>query len=212
MGKTFNNRGQSLVEVLVAATVSAILVAAAVTLIAPVVRSNSYTSRLQVGSALGEELLENVRTVANNNWSSIANLATGPDNTYYIDTSVNPFAVSSVEEVELVTSNEVEYTRYFYVEEVYRDDETNGNIVDSPTGNHLDPSTRKVTVVYFWPNSKVNTLTNYVVRSNNQTYLQTNWADGGGYADTVVSEPFGGFSDSLNINFDESAGSIMLDL
>jgi hypothetical protein len=200
--------GQSLVEILVAATVSAVLVAAAVSLIAPVVRSNSYTSRLQVGSALGTELLENVRVFASNDWSNISSLATSSVNIFHIDTQTNPFTTTT--EAETISRNDIDYTRYFYVDEVYRDEEDNGSIVETPSGNFLDPSTRRVTVIYRWPNSATNTLTQYVVRSKNKSYFQTNWSDGA--TTTVVSTSYSGFTTSSNADFESTAGSILIDL
>jgi len=192
----------------VAATISAILVAAAITLIAPVVRSNSYTSRLQVGSSLGQELLENVRTTAANSWNAIYSRATSSANAFYIDTRTNPFSVASG--VQTSTVNGVQYTRYFYIDEVYRTAEVDGNITTSTVGTYLDPSMRKITVVYRWPGSSTNTLSYYVARSNNQTYLQSNWTEGS--TSTIVSTTFSGFTTSSNINYSSSSGSILIDL
>src|SRR3989338_6620122 len=125
--------GQSLIEVLIALLVGAIMIGAGAAIIAPVLRSNTQTLRAQVGTSLGKELLENVSVWGQGNWNNILALATTSANQYYLPTSPSPFShATGTESIQVGTTT---YTRYFYIDNITRDA---GNIID-PSGTD-DPS------------------------------------------------------------------------
>ena len=84
-------RGQSLVEILVATAVGAIMILAAITVIAPALRSNTDVARTQAAAALAKELLDNVRVWAEADWHNLGFLATSSANGYFLVNRVSPF-------------------------------------------------------------------------------------------------------------------------
>ena len=153
--------GQSLVEVLIAVAIGAILIVASVAVIVPALQSNTQAAKIQVASSLGKELLDNVRVWSEGDWNNVLALATGTSETYYLNTSSSPFsAVGGGSGTESLTIGTSTYTRYFYLSDIQRN--TAGQIVTSD--GTYDPSTKQVTVVYGWPGGPINTMTTYIVR------------------------------------------------
>ena len=76
-----NGQGQSLVEVLIAVAIGAILIVASVALIVPALQSNTQAAKIQAASSLGKELMDNVRVWSEGNWNNVLALATGTANT-----------------------------------------------------------------------------------------------------------------------------------
>ncbi len=87
--------GQSLIEILVALAVGTILIIAAISVIAPALRANSQADKVQVASALGKELLENVRVFSEANWYNISSLATSSANKYFLVSASSPFIAAT---------------------------------------------------------------------------------------------------------------------
>src|SRR3989338_10796871 len=90
-----NNDGQSLIEILVALAVGTILIIAAVSIIAPALRANTQADKVQVASALGKELLENVRVFSEADWHNISNLATGSADKYFLFSARSQFVAAT---------------------------------------------------------------------------------------------------------------------
>ncbi|MDP2598659.1 MAG: prepilin-type N-terminal cleavage/methylation domain-containing protein [Candidatus Liptonbacteria bacterium] len=174
-------RGQSLVEVLVAAAVGALLVIAAAGVIAPALRANSTAGRVQVSAALAKELSDNIRVWSEGDWHNIFSLATSSANTYYLNTTSSPFTTSTG--VEVITVATSTYSRYFFVDDVQRD--SNGAAVSS--GGSNDPSTKQVTVGYNWPQGVTTTFSFYVSRYRNNILDQTDWSGGSGQSSPLTS-------------------------
>lgn len=91
--------GQSLIEVLVATAVGAIMIIAAITVIAPAMRSNTEVIRVQIGAALGRELLDNVRVFSEADWHNLSRLATTSANQYFLATGSTFRAATGTEGV-----------------------------------------------------------------------------------------------------------------
>ena len=87
--------GQSLVEVLLAVAIGAILIVAAVAVIVPALQENTEAAKIQTASSLGKELLDDVRVWSEGNWNNVLALATGTINTYYLNATSSPFSVVS---------------------------------------------------------------------------------------------------------------------
>lgn len=197
------NKGQSLIEVLVAVVIGAVLIIAAITVISPILKSSSDTARVQTASALGRELLDNVKVFAEADWHNLTNLSPGASNHYYINVSSSPFLAVAGEETVVVASST--YERYFYYEDVNRDGA--GNIVI--VGGTNDPSTKKVTVYFRWQGGTWSSFTSYLTRSRNQIFVQSDWS-AGATGETVTATSTIGFVTSTNITHTAVPGSIQL--
>ncbi len=90
-----NSNGQSLIEILIALAVGTVLIIAAVSVIAPALRTNTQADRVQVSSALGKELLENIRVFSESDWHNISNLATSSANKYFLVSTQSPFVAAT---------------------------------------------------------------------------------------------------------------------
>jgi uncharacterized delta-60 repeat protein len=197
----FQNQGQSLVEVLVALAVGIIFVLGTMVAVQMSLKSGKDSEKIQVSASLARELMDNIKIFAESDWHNISNLATTSANHYYLNTTSTPFTAVSGE--ESITISTTTYNRYFYVDDVYRD----GSGKISSSGN-LDPSTKKITVVYKWLGGSDKFLITYLTRSKNIIFNQTDWSGGGGQTGpiTSINEKF---DTSQNINF-SNKGSISL--
>ena len=204
MASNKNRGGQTLIEVLIAIAIGAIMLSAAASLILPALRVNSQAGRTQVSVQLAQQLLDNVRSWSEGDWHNIANLATSSANRFYLNASSSPFtSVSGTETVIVTTST---YTRYFYVDDVSRSS-SSGAIVLS--AGAYDPSTKKITVVAGWTQGATSSIIDYLTRSADQVYVQTDWSGGPGQSNPA-STTNSLFSTSTNINYTTSTGSIQL--
>jgi type II secretory pathway pseudopilin PulG len=198
-------QGQSLVEILVAVAIGALMITAAAGIIAPVLRVNTQTSKAQAATALAKELQENVRVWSESDWHRIYSLATTSANHYYLITTSSPFASSTGDESVVVATTT--YKRFFYTDIVNRD--SSGNIVPTSTGS-LDPSTLKLTIGYSWPpQGTTTTLSTYLTRYVNRALIQTDWSLGPGQAGPVTSTN-GFFATSSKIDYTTTTGSIYI--
>ena len=172
-------QGQSLVEVLVAISLGAIFIIGAATIIAPSLQISKQTSLAQTKAELTAELLNNANPWAVSNWNGVLALATSSANIYHLNTSSSPFvAVMGAETIFLGT---VSSTRYFYLDDVYRD--SNGNVTSTVSGNSYDPSTKRITVVSNGTQNgaPTSTLVAYLTRNISNVFDQTDWSGGSGY-------------------------------
>ena len=197
-------KGQSLIELLVAISVGAILFLGAASLIAPSLKINKTTGQVEAATGLGEQLLDNVRVWSEGNWHGVLALATSSANTYYLSTSSSPFAAATG--TESVTIGTTTYTRFFYLGDVYRDG--SGNATSTSAGNTYDPSTKAVTVVYGWPRGTTTTITAYLTRNHTIVLDQTDWSGGPGAVSPLTS-PNNQFTTSSNINYTGMPGSLL---
>lgn len=197
-------RGQSLVEVLLAISIGAVLITAGVALVAPAVQANKQAAKVQTASSLGKQLLDNVRVWSESNWNYLlSSIATGTNYHYYLNTSSSPFILVTTTSSQPIIIGTSTYTRYFYIMDVYRN---GGSIVPNGTpGASYDPSTKQVTVVYGLPSVvPTDTMSTYVVRGRNYVFSQRNWS--GGVGSSTNSQ----FTSSSNINYQLSPGSICI--
>ncbi len=203
-----NRNGQSLLEILIAIAIGVIMIGVAIAVIAPALKIRSETNEAKIGAALGRELIENFRVFAESNWHNIDGLATGTASNFYFTTTTSFLAATSGQ--ELVTISTTTYTRFFYIEDVCRTstDYVTGTAPCSGA-DKLDPSTKRVTVVFRWPESATNTFSTYVTRFNNRVYSQSDWSSGPDFWGPTTSTP-SGFATSSNLNFSSTTGSIKI--
>lgn len=198
------NSGQSLVEILVALAVGIIFVLGTIIAVQMSLKTGKDSEKIQTSAMFARELMDNVKIFAESDWHNISNLATTSANKYYLNTSNSPFTVVSGE--ESISVGTTTYSRYFYVDDVYRDG--SGQITQS--GGTLDPSTKKITIVYKWIGGNDKYLITYLTRFKNMIFNQTDWSGGGGQ-DGPITSTNEKFSTSSNILFD-SKGKIYLKL
>ncbi len=205
----FAKRGQSLIEILVAASVGAVLIMAAASLIAPALRINTETIQEQTAAALAKGLLDNVSVWADGNWHNIANLSTSSAYHYYLNASGSPFSSSAGDDSIVVATTT--YKRFFYVDDVCRDG--GGNIASPPCSGppYYDPSTKKITVGYSWPNATTATISAYLTRNSDMVFMQTDWSGGPNQAGPITNANSQFASSTPNINY-ASSGAIYLNL
>lgn len=175
-------KGQSLVEILLAMGLAAILLPALLTGLVTSREGKAQQSQRVATSALLKEAEDAVRSVREAGWDNIA-----IDGTYYPVASLSAWSLSAGSET--ISG----YTRSVIISSVYRD--ASGNIV--ATGGTLDPSTKKVSVSVSWnaPVSSAVTSEFYLTRYlDNLTYVESTQAefDTGTKTGTSTSSTSGG--------------------
>ena len=185
--------GQLLLEILVAISVLAVIVAAGSQLIYVGMVGNKSASEKNVAQGLSVESIEAVQNAAFEKWQDIYNLTKGSTD-YYPQQSNGKWAIAAGS--ESVVINDIAYTRSFTIQNVCRDNTTrnitditdsNGSSTTACTlaGGSPDPSTQKINVSISWPDAEPFTHSEYVTRWRNKVCLQTNWGGGAGSGTTT---------------------------
>lgn len=201
----FSRNGQSLIEILIAVAIGAVLITAAASIIVPSLRIRTQTTQVRTGTVLARELLENVRVWSEGDWHNLLNLTTSSAAHYHLNTSSSPFtALSGNESIIVGTST---YVRDFYVDDVYRD---SGDLITGSGGSY-DPSTKRVTVEYSWLQNPTSTLIEYLTRNRANAFSQTDWSGGSGQTGPVTST-VSGFASSTSVDYASTTGSITVPL
>lgn len=211
------SRSQSIIELLLAIAVGVILVGAAIVVIAPTLKISTETNEAKVGAALGRELVEKLRVFAESDWHKIDALATGSLNIFHITSTNNMFATSTG--AENITVGTTTYTRYFFLEDICRDG--SGNVstatlsafdtcADVGYGLVADPSTKKATVVFRWPQSATNTFSTLFTRWRSRVFWQTDWSLGVTSSIVSATSSAFGFVTSSNISYASTTGEIFI--
>lgn len=187
-----NNRGQSLVELIIGISISTILIGASAGAAAIILRSNVQSKRLQAATTLAQELSDNLRSFTEAGWLNIYNLQKGSSHTYYLNTATSPFTASAANSTETLTQENVNYIRSFYVDDVNRAGCGTGDVTTNATTScrwgsgtlsdvAADPSTEKVTIVVTWPDTTTGVkVIEYLTRAGSIVFRQTNWVAGAG--------------------------------
>ena len=202
---TYSRCGQSLAEIIIGMAIGVFLIMAGIGLMVPAMNTNTQVANIQRSSALAKELLDNVRVWSEMNWKNVLSLSTGTANHYYLIATSSPFASSSGS--ENLTVSTTTYTRYFYIDDAYRD--ASGDIVTS--GGAYDPSTKQIVVVYSWPGSQTYKIYTYLTRNSNNIYYQADWSGGPG-ATSAATSVGSMFATSSNINYTTTTGSIYVNI
>ncbi|MEK7574330.1 MAG: hypothetical protein AAB514_02245 [Patescibacteria group bacterium] len=198
-------KGQALIEVLVGLSVAGILISAATVAIVAILRSSLETKNFQIASSLGQELIDNIKIVAEADWRDLYDLSKGPDTQYHVETSGTAFVISPG---VVTTVDNITYTKFFSIENVKR---LNG-IISTESSAVDDPSTQKIVSHIQWPSADRTAeaiLTVYLTRWRNSISRQTDWSGGNGQAGPVT-ELNKKFTSSVNIDHSSTAGSIVI--
>jgi type II secretory pathway pseudopilin PulG len=197
-------KGQSLIEILVAIGVGVVMLVGAITALTPAIKSQTDANKSQVGAALGAELLDNARVFAEANWHNIDTLTASSSVKYYLKATTSPFTFATG--TQTITASSSTFYRDFFLSDVYRNP-ANDLIALSGT---LDPSTRLLTVEYWWGSVTPKTISTYVTRYRNSALLQTDWSGGAntnGPASTTLANKF---ATSSGIDFTTTTGAIRI--
>lgn len=194
--------GQSLLELLLAIGISALLIGGAAAAIALALNVNTQSKPVQGALFITQGLADKAAALAEEDWIGNMDGLSAPPATYYVTESGGAFSVTSGSDTAFL--DDIMYTRYFTAESVYRDA---GGII-APTGT-LDPSTKKITANAAWSQGAGTTqftVVKYVTRSRNISTGQTDWSGGAGQS--------GGFSasdkyDAADAGIDASAPGVV---
>ncbi len=133
---------------------------------------------------------------------------------YIDDVRIYSRALSASEVKQLYNSQA--FTRYFYVDNVCRTNDSSGNISSStpPCSGGLtnDPLTQKVTAVTNWvvgASPDQVSLARYVTRWNNFSIRQSDWSGGAGQNGSITI-PNNQYSSSTNITPTSTFGSFQI--
>ncbi len=196
------NSGQSLVEIIIAISIAAIIITSAAGGILMVIRSNEIAGKTQVASSLATALSDNLISVTESNWHNIYDLNKGSANKYYVATSTGQFVIQSG--TEQTSVNNFPFLRYFYIENVQRD---SGGAIGVGTD---DPSTQKVTIIVSYNISgSERTISEsfYLTRWKNEVFNQTDWSGGSGQSGPIIIAN-SRFDSSVNIDYSSTPGKI----
>lgn len=127
------NRGQSLIELLLAIALGSLFITSATGVLVLSLRSGSQNKSIQTASLLAQELLDKTRVFAEQRWLSVYSLTRGQP--YYLNSVGGNFV--TVVGTELITLDSFQYNRNFTVT----------NYLRSGTD---DPSTQIIKVTVSW--------------------------------------------------------------
>lgn len=166
-----NNQGQSLLEVILAVAIFALIGAALSSMVLGSFNSLTRSTKMTRAQALADEAAEAIRSIKGGAWNRL---------------DLNRSAVATtgsqwIFQGEGTSRNIGPYTRTIDIEDVCRDGD--GNITDCP-GDHKDVHTKKVVVNVEWEvrSGVTNSVTREVYLSNwdSRNWTQTDWSGGDG--------------------------------
>lgn len=170
-------KGQMLVEILIAVTVAGIVIGGVATMIGTSLVTSKKTRQVTVANGLAQQDMEAIKTLAQNSWLSLycPPLGTCPGNkgvtsTYSVILSGNSWVFQSGRATTTVDG--MDFGHYFYVENVNRN--SGGDI--ATTGNE-DPSTQKVTIYIAWPGETEFNVSEYIMRTGSAFFVDRGWVD-----------------------------------
>jgi type II secretory pathway pseudopilin PulG len=218
-----NIKGQSLIEVIIGIAVAGILIGATTAATVVMLRSNFDTKTAQIASFLASEYLDNLQSLAYSDWQKIYTppASKGADSQFYLNASGTTFALVSGATTTAIEGKN--FTRYFSIENVSRDSCGIGSITANATTSCIsvgdsgiadDPSTQKITARVDWEGGRYLSKIQYLTRSQNKVFIQTDWSGGANQAAFPTSTNYtyinNKFFNSSNINYSSSTGAITI--
>ncbi len=202
MGFVFWRRGQSLIEILIATAIGVLFILAAIAAVLPATRGNTQATRIATGATFAQELADSIIVASHSNWHTFDTLTTSTVH-YSLNTSSSPFVVTTGDETSVLSG--ISYTRYFIIDDVYRDGDGQ---VASGVGA-LDPSTKKITIFYTFDTAPARSFEFLITRTGSHQFIQTDWSAGDSL-DRVVTGVDAYFSTSTNVSYASTTGSITI--
>src|SRR3989344_937137 len=206
--------GQSLLEVMIAIAIGALLLGVATISVNFMLRSKVVTKHHAIAAPLAQELLDNVASIGEARWLVLYNIPIkGDDILYYLTESSTSFSI--LPGSETIIKDGISYARSFSINNVSRDGMN--NVISEGGGGINDPSTQKITVKVSWTLSdKISfiTLNKFITRWKNFSFGQTDWSGGGGAIGPFRSDRgthrYGAASSAIDTT--SNPGSIQLNL
>ncbi|HBU07349.1 MAG TPA: hypothetical protein DEB09_04680 [Candidatus Magasanikbacteria bacterium] len=186
-----NNKGQSLLEVIVALAIFALISATMVSLSTGGFVSMDVGGEQTEAQALVGEGMEAIRTIRDRAWNELI------FTTSSITTSSGQWIFSG----ENTTAQLGDYTRTIVIEPVCRDVSNN---IDTCPGFYTDIQTKKITSQIDWPvRNTTNTVkqVTYLTNWDSLNWIQTDWS--GGNSQSIWSDITKYDSDDNNIDFSQ---------
>lgn len=184
--KLYHQRGQLLMEALLAIAAAVIVLGLGAQLVYVSLRSSQVAGNRNVGLGLIDEGIGAVSAVATEQWQNIYTLVkTGAH--YHPVVASGTWTVVSGDHSILVGTKT--YTRYFTIGNVCRDavthnitgptDESGATMLCSTSGGVFDPSTQSITMNVQLPDGgDILHTSEYLLRWRNKVCAQTNWSGG----------------------------------
>jgi hypothetical protein len=201
--------GALLLELLVVIGVCVILIPIVAQIIITSLNVNKVSVESMAAFNLIDEEITATDSIGFSRWQDIYNLTKSTSTHYYAAEVAGAWTVASGDEA--VSVNGINYTRYFTVSNVCRDDATNNIIADlnippCTIGNSDDPSVQRIIINVDWGNQSVSKNT-YLLRWRNQVCNQTNWV---GIGATAVTCPSTLYDSSTGIDINTNPGSLQI--
>lgn len=172
-------KGQMLIEILVAVVIAGIVIGGVATIIGTSLVTGKKTKQVTVANGLAQQEMEAIKTLAQSSWINLYCPPSGtcPGNkdvtsTYNVILSGGSWVFQSG--VATTTVDGLDFGHYFYVENVNRD--SGGDIVTS--GGDEDPSTQKVTVYIVWSGGSEFSVSEYIMRTGSAFFIDRGWTSG----------------------------------
>lgn len=200
-------KGQSLIELVVALGVGVAMMGVATGGLFLALKSGQFAQQNQSASIFVESLSNMAAPFAEQNWHNIFDLNKGSGSHYFIATSTGQLTRQTGE--QQLSVGGIDFSRYFYVENVSRDG--SGNIEVVYNSDNDDPSTQKITFVSTWTSGGANgniASAVYLTRWPNQVFNQSDWSGGSGQIGPIIS-PNDKFDNAAGLDFTSVPGSIL---
>lgn len=203
--------GSLLLELLIVIGIVAIVVPIIAQVVMSSLNVNKWSTENKVAIDLADEVTKAVEGVVFAKWQNIYDLNKGQASHYFTIKSNGAWIINTGQEA--LNVNNINFTRFFSVFNVCRNDLTRAIIIDSnappcPAGSSDDPSTQKITVTVSWQNDALSvTKDYYLTRWRNQVCHQTNWS---GTSSDVATCPSTVYESATNIDVNSTPGSLML--
>lgn len=172
--------GQSLIEILIALTIGAILIGAASTAVVTVLQSGTTSQRQQTSTVLAQDYIEKVRSFASSDWHNLYNLQKTSSTVYQFQASSSETV--AVEGVEGVIDNDIRggLAGYWSLDEasstVVHDKSGTGNngIINGATATSTDNC--RVGRCYYFDNDSINISNDSTIDfGNSDDFTMTAW-------------------------------------
>ena len=201
--------GSLLLELLIVIGVLAIIIPLVAQIVVSSLNMNKWSTNNKVALNLVDEELKAIDGVSFEKWQNIYSQIKISSSHYYTLKSSGAWALSLGD--ESLTVNNLNYTRYFTISNVCRDNTTNIIVTASgtppcTTGNSDDPSTQKITVTVNWTNGTLSK-DYYLTRWRNKICAQTTWS---GVSSSPVSCPSTVYESATSIDLNSVPGSLKL--
>lgn len=207
MEKIFNQKGQILLEMLLAILVFAIIIGAVSGLVYVSSKSGQNSGAKSSAVALAQEGMEAMQSISETKWHDIylppAPGGKGDGTEYYLYKNGSSWAITGIDASKRdVSIDGIIYSRKVYIYNVYRDNGGDREIV--ATGGAEDPSTQKIKIAVSKNGGADVVLEEYLTRWKNNIFGQSDWSGGPGQAD--FSDPSKYDSDDGNIDTTAPSG------